>query len=101
MKIILYSLYRYYDNNTHTDTAYFKAIFLLLSMVMINLLTILIAFNFISLLDLLTLENKSLRYLLIFCFFALPGYFIISKIVTKKQLDSPSMTIRYKKKTLN
>lgn len=96
MKYILYILYRYYNNGSNELLAYIQSISIILTLIILNIFTLLITFDLMYLLDFLDVSRIK-RYLIILATFVAPGYFIISKIVRMKELREAELEMSYKK----
>lgn len=95
MKMIIYILYRYYNNGSTKVIAYESSIFGFLLILFINLFAIMQYFD-------LTFQRKFSefnilwKYILVLLCLLMPGYLIISKITKKKDLKNENLEQKYK-----
>ncbi|TRW21470.1 hypothetical protein FMM05_20175 [Flavobacterium zepuense] len=96
MKYIIYSLYKYYDKGSNKEIAYEKTILVILLFVLMNIFTILILLNSLYLLDSLKDKSRVVKYIIFAVLYFAPGYYILSKIMPKAEIQDETLVKNYK-----
>jgi len=86
MKIFLYILYRYYSTGATKVVAYEQAIFVLLLLIFVNIISILIGSDLLSYLDFLGNNSRSIPYFILSLGYFIPGFILINFFVKKNDL---------------
>ncbi|PZR23169.1 MAG: hypothetical protein DI539_03510 [Flavobacterium psychrophilum] len=88
MRNFLAVIYKYFSTGASKDIAYEKTISVFLVLIFINIFTILIEFDLLNYVDFYEKNNRSIRYAIIGIGYFLPGYYIVSRFIRKKDLEN-------------
>lgn len=98
MKTIILIFYNYYNKGATKMIAYESTILGLVTVLFLNLFAIANFLNLSLVLNILDGTSRMVKYGLMFIFFVLPAYIILSKVVPKEELTDEKSNAPYKKK---